>query len=201
GQLAAGTVEILIVPAVADSLKRGDLAKLALDPAVADMVEAHLDAYRLLTTTLYVREPDYLGVKVQAEIVPAEHSAPELVVSRVIEALNSFISPLALNPDPLSLTELMGSDWEGWPFGRNLYVAEIFSLIQRVPGVKHVLDVQVSRRAVRPLTETGLFGESGQGEQRLNPVRKKVIQVPADTLLCSLRHEITLKGLDEDADD
>jgi predicted phage baseplate assembly protein len=201
GRLSAGTIEILIVPAVADSLKRGDLAKLALDPALAQMVEAHLDAYRLLTTTLYVREPDYLGVKVQAEIVPAEHSAPELVVSRVIEALNNFISPLAVSLEQSPATELMGSDWEGWPFGRNLYVAEIFSLIQRVPGVKHVLDVQLSRRAVRPLAETGLFGETPQSEQRLNPVRKKVIQVPADTLLCSLQHEITLKGLDEDTDD
>jgi hypothetical protein len=115
-----------------------------------------------------------------------------------MEALNGFISPLALTENPEELDELMGSDWEGWPFGRDLYVAEVFSLLQRVPGVKHVLDVQLSQRPVTPDHELSPDAiEPQESEETLNPVEQKVVRVPADSLLCSLAHEITLVDLGE----
>jgi predicted phage baseplate assembly protein len=224
GRLPPGTIEIIIVPAVADSLRVGDLTKLYVDETLAKTVQDHLDEYRLLTTTLRIREPSYVGVKVHAEIIPSEYSRPEVVKARVTESLNNFISPLAIAEDGAGngqQDELMagpaGHDWEGWPFGRNLYVAEIFSLIQRVPGVKHILDVQLSTRSVIPSKEFPPESEEqGRGDTEvpdiesahdgseageLRAVDQKIIRVPADTLLCSLDHEITLAALGEEEED
>ncbi len=206
GHMPPGTIEILVVPAVADSLRAGDLSKLHVDEALTKTVGNYLDQYRLLTTTLRVRGPNYLGVKVQAEIVPSEYSQPEVVRARVAENLRRFISPLALGGETgKEDDDLISDGWEGWPFGRNLYVAEIFSLIQRVPGVKHVLDVQLSTRPVIPGEEIPPLEGVVEDEQEetqtdLTPVKQKVIRVPDDTLLCYLEPEIILTGLeDEDA--
>lgn len=200
GRLPPGTVEILIVPAVVDALRAGDLSKLNIDEHLARLVEQHLDDYRLLTTIVQIAEPGYVGVKVSAEIVVAEYSRPELVRNRVLESLRNFISPLDLIEDPEQYDELMGSEWEGWPFGQNLYVAEIFSLIQRVPGVKHVLDVQLYHRTVIPHKEF-LPGVEQEGQEKiemeLTPVQDRVIRIPANSLLCSLEHEVNITDLEK----
>ncbi|GIK37856.1 MAG: putative baseplate assembly protein [Chloroflexota bacterium] len=198
GSLPPGMVELLIVPAASDALRAGDLSKLYLEPGLRDEIEAHLDQYRLLTTTLRIREPNYVGVKVYAEIVPSEYSRPEIVRARVAESLRHFISPLALEGEGYSQNGLLGPDWEGWPFGRDLYVAEIFSLIQQIPGVKHVIDVQLHQRPVTPSAETSLQAEDDGAEAKTKPltqVSQRMVRVPADTLLCSLEHEIQLVEL------
>lgn len=199
-QATPGTIEILVVPAAFDSLRAGDLTRLHVDETLAQTIETYLDQYRLLTTTLRIAEPAYLGVKVNATIVPAEFSQPEVVRVRVVEALRAFISPLAIADEPEKRDALMDAAWEGWPFGRNLYVAEIFSLIQRIPGVKHVVDVQLSTRPVMPKTEFPP-GEGPQADhQTLAPVEQRVIRVPRNMLLCSLEHNVTLATLEEDAE-
>jgi hypothetical protein len=84
-------------------------------------------------------------------------------------------------------------------------VAELFSVIQQVPGVKHVLDVQIRQRPVLPNKESPPLGQletfangaAGTPDQNstLNLVTGKVLLVPADTLLCSLEHEVELVEL------
>jgi predicted phage baseplate assembly protein len=198
-RLPPGTVEILVVPAVADSLWAGDLSKLQVDDTLAQVVADYLDSYRLLTTVLSVQEPRYMGVRVKAEIVPDDYVRPEQVKTRVIEALNGFLSPLPLADRPEEHDELMGSSWSGWPFGRDLYVAEVLSMIQRVPGVKHVLDVRVGWRTVLPQKELPLDAEEDEGREApaLRSIDGRVLRVPADTLLCSIGHEIVIAELEE----
>ncbi len=67
-ELPPGMLELLLVPAAFDSVKVGDLSKLQLSDTLIATVQNHLDRYRLLTTTVRVREPQYVGVKVRAEI-------------------------------------------------------------------------------------------------------------------------------------
>lgn len=198
GTLPPGMVELLIVPAVTDALRAGDLSKLHVDQAMRDQIETHLDQYRLLTTTLRIREPNYIGLKVRAEVVASEYSRPEIVRSRVLESLRNFISPLALEGENQPQNGLLGPDWDGWPFGRDLYVAEIFSLIQSLPGVKHVIDVQLFQRPITPTAETSLQAEDEEERAKTNPltpITERVVRVAADTLLCSLEHEIQLVEL------
>jgi len=207
--LPPGMLELLVVPAVFDALRNHDLAKLALDPTMIQAVEKHLEPYRLLTTTVRVREPRYLGVKVYAEIVVTEFADPETVRVAVREALNQFIAPLDIVPLDTPKDELMGERWDGWPFGRALFIAEIFSIIQRLQGVKHVLDVRLSQRALSPRDEAPQRGEAlaltvvtlegGEEPEIIEPpltaVNERRLEIPVDTLLCSLDHEIRLVEL------
>lgn len=194
GRLPPGVIEILVVPAVFDALRAGDVSRLHLDEVLERTVGQHLDKYRLLTTTLHIKEPTYLGVKVWAEIVAADTSRPEQVRAAVVKRLQEFLCPLSLLSEGEPVDELMGDDWQGWPFGRHLFIAEVFSLIQRVPGVKHVLDVKLSTRTVEPERE-GRPNEDGAGGEPLVEVGQKVIRVLPDTLLCSLAHEIMIVQL------
>ena len=173
--LSPGTVELLVVPAAFEALQAGDLSKLYLEEDLKEQIRSHLDGYRLLTTTLHIREPNYFGIKVYAEIVVSEYSLPEVVKARVEEGLKCLITPLPLpssvgiaaepGGDGQALDQLFGPDWEGWPFGRDLYVSEIYSLIQKVPGVKHVLEVGLSYRPVIPAKERIRRGPQAAGSR------------------------------------
>ena len=60
-------------------------------------------------------------------------------------------------------------------------------LIQQVPTVKYVLDVEVSSRPIVPVEES--INTEEVAEVPLSPV-DKVLHLPDDGLLLSLRHEI-----------
>lgn len=202
--LPPGMIELMVVPAVFDSLTVGDLSRLQLGDELIARLSKHMDQYRLLTTTLQIREPQYVGVQIRTQIVVSEYARPDAVTTRVEEALRAFLSPLLLpgNAIPAGFVE---EDWAGWPFGRDLYVAEVFSLVQQVPGVKHVLDVQMSQRTVVPNAEAPPLGQveeyptpvmrNGQDGNALTPVTGRVLLVPADGVLCSLPHQIEIVEL------
>ena len=203
--LPPGMVELLVVPAAAEAVAAGDLSRLQLGERTITRVQTHLDQYRLLTTMLRVREPKYLGVKVRAEIVANDYVRPEVVVGRVAEVLRQYLSPLPPAGENLLPEGVVEPEWQGWPFGRPLYVAELFSVIQQVPGVKHVLDVQLRQRAVLPSKEAPPLGQledfatsaasAKAQDTTLSLVTGRVLQIPSDTLLCSLDHEVELVEL------
>ena len=205
--LPPGMIELLVVPAAREALEAQDLSKLVVDPELIKLIETHLEPFRLLTTTLRIREPQYMGVKVRAEIVATDYSQPEVVQARVAASLRHFISPLAMadDQDAHAQRDIVGPGWEGWPFGRPLFISEIYSLIQKVPGVKHVLEVKLYQRLVVPSQEKPPALESSKTdlpegtEPNPEPARVELpvalvegrrIDIPADTLLCSLKHEI-----------
>jgi predicted phage baseplate assembly protein len=197
--LPPGMVELLVVPNVAQSVRQGLFHTLMLEPALQKQIDAHLSQFRLLTTTLRIREPRYLGIKVYAEVVPLEYVAPEAVVSRVQETLKDFLTPLVVEQLGEKLDELADKAApadEGWEFGRNLFVAEVYALIQNVHGVKHVLSVRLAQRNIVPaemIRSDGTLVEIGDDE--LTPVEQRMIEVPDDTLLCSLTHDIKVVSL------
>ena len=137
-----------------------------------------------MTATLKLREPTYIGVKVQADIVISEYSRPETVQAKVRDALRFFISPLALGAsaqgtatvDPAEADGRQSNDWQGWAFGRNLYVSELYSLIAAVPGVTSVgmtTDLPMGDRSVLNLMLTlacrahrGIGGVTRRGTSR-----------------------------------
>jgi predicted phage baseplate assembly protein len=189
---SGGAVNILVVPAVADALKNSVTAALHLDEKFRSELRQHLDQYRLMTVSLHIREPQYIGVKVKARIVPHDYHQPAVVQERVVSELQRYLTPLPLDDQPPLLRT--GEDWEGWPFGRDLFAAEIISLIQQIPLVKYVLDVEISSRLVVPLIEKRAYDDAEA--PALTPV-EKVLLVPDDGLLCSLEHEIELVSVEE----
>ena len=182
---ASGTVSVLVVPAVADALQAGNLAALHMQEALQTEIRTYLDQYRLMTTALQVREPRYVGVKVKARIVPQDFTQPAEVEQRVNKELQRYLTPLAIDPQQPLLQS--GEKWEGWQFGRDLFTAEVISLIQQVPSVKYVLDVEVFSRSIVPLEEKMDLEDTAPLGLTLV---EKVLQIADDTLICSLEHEI-----------
>lgn len=180
-----GAVTILVVPSVTESLRNHDFAALHLSPSFQAQIRSYLDQYRLMTVSLNIREPRYFGIKVKARVIPQDFILPEVVARRVEEELNRYLTPLPLDDQPPVL--MIGETWQGWPFGRNLFIAEVISLIQQVSCVKYVLDVEIFSRQVISGEEATLFDEPN--EKKLSVV-EKVLRIPEDGLLVSLNHEI-----------
>jgi predicted phage baseplate assembly protein len=192
--LAPGTIDILIVPSVKESLKAGDFSKLKLEDDLISRVRANLDKHRLLSTVIMISEPLYIGVKTCIEVVRDELIPIEVVRARVDRQLKRFLSPLPVfdvDGEPL---EFFGARWEGWPFGRDLFVSELYSLVQQVSGVRHVLNVDVTWREMQPSKES-IFAElEKRGEMirdlSMSPVKERILRVPENALLCSLSNEV-----------
>lgn len=186
-----GIVEMLVVPAIADSLAVGDISRLYINQTFIDELGDYLDQFRLLTTHVRVKEPEYLGIKVNVKIVVDDYSNPGTVLTRVQHHLANFLNPLVPFPDVEERDQLQDSGWGGWPFGKSLFSAEIYSLVQRVPGVKYVIDADIFSRSVTPKTESNDPDE----KPPVLPLEEKVLWVPENALVCSLDHEVTVVDL------
>lgn len=186
----SGIVTVLVVPAVSESLISGNLVSLHLQDSLTIDIRNYLDQYRLLTTALQIREPHYVGVKVKARIIPQEFVQTAEVEQRVREELQRYLTPLPIDDQIPSFQS--GERWEGWQFGRDLYKAEVIALIQQVPSVKYVLDVEVFSRTITPVEEKPFYDDITP-----LPVNQvdKVLQIPDDTLICSLDHEIEIVSI------
>ena len=156
-----GSVRVLIVPTVSRPERRVPVEELRLPETLADDVEAYLNDRRLLTTSLKVEAPSYAQVKVEAHMRAKAKSDPERVRAEVIDQLNRFLNPI-----------VGGHDGQGWPFGRDLFVSEIFAVLQSVPGVEYVEAARMS-----------VVGQDGYLPK---------VSVGPDGLLTSAEHVITV---------
>ncbi len=137
----AGHTSVIIVP---DSNEPAPQPSPDLQQAVWDV----LDPIRTLTTRHHVVGPTYAPVSAEILVarradVPQPASAAVLrdhpdqvpdtdLRKAIIGALNSFLSPLD------------GGSAGGWPFGRDVYVSELYELLERVPGVDYVPDIAIA---------------------------------------------------------
>jgi predicted phage baseplate assembly protein len=182
-----GVVRVLIVPAVATDLRHGDLTHLHVDQDLTRRLTMHLDKYRLLTTHVSVHEPAYMGVRADIKIVADDFSNPETVALRVKEYIQNFLNPLVPFPEREAEFPLLDASWRGWELGKDLFPAEVYALVQRVPGVKYVMDVEISTRPVNPRME------NSEGElEETEKLEGKRLVIPENTLVCSLNHHIML---------
>lgn len=122
---APGTVALVIVPYLPQSRPQPTAGLL-------QAVRRHLNRKRVLGTRLVVAGPRYLEVTVKAHVRSQINARPDRVRAAVIEALNRFLDPLTGGPNQ-----------RGWPFGRDVYRAEILQVIDEVPGVDHVLNLEL----------------------------------------------------------
>lgn len=97
------------------------------NPGVLSTVYRHIDRYRLLTTELFVRHPEYVRVSVEATVAVMKGYSTKVVKDRAKMALKKFLHPLTGGPDG-----------KGWPFGRAVYLSEIYRLLDEVDGVDYV---------------------------------------------------------------
>src|SRR5208282_4978675 len=93
-------------------------------PGLIAAVKAYLDRRRVICTRIEVAAPTYVVITVSASVAALTGANAATVQSGVLSALDAFLNPLTGGPAQL-----------GWPFGRNVYYAEILQLIANVPGV------------------------------------------------------------------
>lgn len=123
---ASGCVTVVVVPRCPDRRPTPSAAMLA-------EVARYLERRRTLTTELHVVAPCYRTVAVHARLHstgPVADRPP--LVERAGRALDEFLHPLRGGPDG-----------RGWPVGRDVYRAEVMALLGGLPGVSHVVDLEL----------------------------------------------------------
>jgi hypothetical protein len=126
----------------------------------------YLDHRRIIGTRLIVEPPTYLGLRVNATVTPLPNASPPEVEAAVVSGLRRYFHPL-----------LGGREQQGWEFGRDVRVSEVYSVIQRVQGVDVVRDVELF--IVNPET-----GESESGGD--------AVELFDTDLILPANHQITM---------
>ncbi|MBN1643168.1 MAG: putative baseplate assembly protein [Anaerolineae bacterium] len=146
GRPGPGQIYILAIPRLPEHLATGYVpqGQLALSAELAQRIEAYLDEHRLLTAQLTVREPDYRRVSVAVDVQARPEADPRRVESAVSARLEALLNPF-----------VGGLDGTGWPFGRDLYLSDLYAAIQGVEGVEYIRDLRMSwlDRRNQPHTE------------------------------------------------
>ncbi len=109
----------------------------ALPQALRQDLWSWLDARRLLTTRHHVVAADYVRVAVGAALTLHEDVLPEVVYERAMAVVRTFFDPLT-----------GGANGQGWPFGRDIFISDIYALLDNVTGVDFVEDVTLTTMPV-----------------------------------------------------
>ena len=99
----------------------------AAAPDVLQSVRAYLEPRRLLTAQVNVTGPQYVNVGIRAEVVAAPRAREIDVKTQVVDAAMRFLHPLS-----------GGAAGRGWPFGRDVFVSELYEVLEGLAAVDHV---------------------------------------------------------------
>lgn len=152
-----GNVTVVAVPAL-----RSNRVTPAAGAGFLQTVQRHLEARRLVATAVHVIAPTYVQISVRGKIVKQKKSDATAVQARVLAALQKFLHPLTGGPDK-----------HGWTFGRPVYAAEIYQLLDEVEGVDHVVGIELDAVA-------------------LQQIAQKVITIPPNALVYSGEHNLVI---------
>ncbi len=127
-----GQVFVLVIPRVAEPEGYLEPTQLELQTADVQALTAYLDERRLLTTRLDVRAPAYRWVSARVQLRAAQGINPAEVEAQVLARLHRFLNPLT-----------GGTDGNGWPFGRTLFVSDVYQSLQGMPNLEFVRQVEL----------------------------------------------------------
>jgi predicted phage baseplate assembly protein len=170
GGAAAGAVRLLVVPAVApDATGRIRFDQLVPSDDSVERISRYLDERRVVGARVVVEPPVYQGITVVARLRRRLRFDATALKNAALDALYRHFSPLE-----------GGSDGDGWPFGRPVLLAEVYSVLQGVRGVELVEDARLF--AADPTT-----GERGKQVDR--------IDVEPNALVFSYDHRVLVEGV------
>ena len=162
-----GVVRLLLVPVVSESDRLISSEELELPKRLREEVQSYLDERRLLATRLQIASPEYVSVAVTVRIKAKAGSNPGQVATDVERQLYRYINPVCGGPDG-----------NGWPFGRNLSLSEVYATIQGTASVDYIEEAQ-------------LFPIDSKTGERQEATPK--ISITPDSLLCSHKHEVVVE--------
>jgi len=125
-----GAVSVVVLPARAHPTPqalRDDLAA----------VQRWLDPRRLITTELFVTGPLYFTITgITAQLRLQATADFQTVAQAAQQAVTGWLDPIR-----------GGADGSGWPFGADIYHADLYDLLLAVPGVRRVARLAVAHQA------------------------------------------------------
>ncbi|MEM7802767.1 MAG: putative baseplate assembly protein, partial [Chloroflexota bacterium] len=161
-----GQVYILVVPRVRYEAGYLSANELEISEPDLDTINQFLDDRRLLTTRMHVRTPAYRWVSVKVAAGAAPGSDAAAVEMAILEQLYQFLNPLVGGPDG-----------EGWEFGRDLFVADIYQALQGLPDVSFLRNVE-------------LYAATPNGNRTGSPLEK--LDLVAHNVIASGIHTVEL---------
>jgi baseplate J-like protein len=158
---AAGAVTLMLVPTF------DPVTPDAPSPSndFLDTVCSYLDTRRLVTTEVFLRGPEYVGIwiSIGIQVLPGINPAPvrEAVKAAVLQFLAPIVGgPQQLPDDPAVLLNapLSPSIYKGWPLGKPVISLEVMTVAGRTSGVEFVQEVLLAQTgaAVPQVAMTGL---------------------------------------------
>jgi predicted phage baseplate assembly protein len=160
-----GDIRLLVVPNVALG-SAPDLARLRPGADLVDRIRSYLDERRCLGATVRVGPPRYEGVTVVAQLRAAPGTTAEALHNDAVDELYRYLDPVS-----------GGLDGDGWPFGRPVQSGEVFAVLQRLPGVAMVEEVQ-------------LFAADLADGNRRGPLQR--IELADHALVFSYQHQVRI---------
>lgn len=170
-----GTVALMIVPEVGKNVREIRPEHLNIPTNMRVSIMDYLDERRLLTTKVDLIQPKYQWVTIQVWLKAVNIYANDRVKREAERRLYNFIRPVNGGPDPSGKFETLG---DGWPYGRILYVSEIYPILQLIEGVEFIEKVEMY-----PVIDLNR-SQAGQHVQYINPGPRG--------LLCSFRHQVIM---------
>lgn len=161
-----GSVRVQVVPTVGKPEGRIPYAQLLPEETLLRTIRERLEECRIIGTQLNVERVNYTGVLVQVTIRSAANMDASKVKEAVEKALYRYLNPLTGGPDGT-----------GWPFGRPVTMGEVYSVLQRVPGVELIESLE-------------LFGADAENGQ--NRKKAERVEVPPNGLVFSLEHAVSV---------
>ena len=162
----AGTVRVLIVPAVPAAQPRLEFHQLVPADDTLERITRRLDESRLVGTRVVVEPPVYRGVTIVARLRGRPRTDPVRLQHDALDALFRYVHPTT-----------GGADGTGWPFGRPVLAGEVHAALQGLAGLDLIEEVRI--HGADPLT-----GERGKATDRL--------EVDASGLVFSFDHEVVV---------
>lgn len=162
-----GSLELLLVPWLDQPEQPLSASRLALSEDLINAVQRDLDKYRLLTVHLEVRQPTYISVAVELSLI-ANHETDLRQIEKQVEAqLYQFLNPITGGP--------AGG---GWPFGRPLYLSDIYACLRHISGLEFIETVRLYQIHPEEPTRTEITG---------------YLEVLADGLIISAKHKVSAR--------
>ena len=135
-----------------------------MTPRLQDEVRAFLDERRLLGSELILEGAAYTWVSAIVRVRARPRASRQRIGARAAAAIYRYIHPTRGGPD-----------YQGWPFGRELFAGEIYSILQAIDGVDFVEEV--------------VLHEVEPGTPQFGPPLSRVAPAQGG-LLCSFEHRV-----------
>ena len=162
GRVIPGQVFLLVIPRLPHPEGRLTRAQLNMKEEDIAALSATMDERRLLTTRLEISPPAYQWVSVKVKLRAAPGASPVKVEQETLARLYTYLNPL-----------IGGPNRDGWPFGRDLFLSDVYQCLQNLPDVLFVRSVE-------------MFAIQPEGEAAGNPVEQ--IEVLDHGVIASGKH-------------